>query len=329
MNKIIIKTFSVISLICILISLVACEKTPDETETSDNKYHTVTFNTNGGSPIESVKIESGKVLTRPADPVLDNYVFCRWEYNDVRWVFTESTITEDMTLNAIWVSAENLFGIDPVEGGGLSLKGLKKQEQFEWLNVPAMINGKTVVAVSDNAFEAIHESYTQHLILPDTVKSIGFEAFKDVSKTKITVNGVITSIGESAFERCSTIEKITLGKGIETIPFRAFSECVAISYIDIPDGVKVIDEDAFSGCSSLNTVVLPATISSIENAAFDGCSSLETIFFAGSEEQFDKISVAALNNAILDATVYFYSEQEPAESGAFWHYDKNNSPVVW
>ena len=133
MKKIIIKTFSVICLICLSLSLFSCDKEPDETEQSAVQYHTVAFNTNGGSPIESVKIESGKVLHRPEDPVLDNYVFCRWEYNDIQWLFSESTVTQDMTLNAIWISAEKLFGIEPTDGGALSLTGIQRQEQFEWL----------------------------------------------------------------------------------------------------------------------------------------------------------------------------------------------------
>lgn len=328
-KTVITKFLSAICLVGIMLSLFACENTPNETESNTNAYHTVSFNSKGGSAVPSVKVEAGKALTRPSDPSLDNHVFCRWEYNGSPWVFTESIVKQDMTLNAVWISAEKLFGIEPTENGDLSITSIRRQESLDWLNVPTMINGKKVVAISDNAFENAHEAHTLHLIFPESVTFLGNYAFKSISKTKITLNGVISKLGEGTFERCSTLSEIKLGEGMETLPFRAFSECVALERIEIPNGVKKIDEDAFSGCSALRSIVLPATLTSVENAAFDDCTSLQTVFFKGTEEQLDKLTVAKLNDAFIDAKVYVYSEQQPTESGSFWRYDKNNSPVVW
>ena len=35
------------------------------------------------------------------------------------------------------------------------------------------------------------------------------------------------------------------------------------------------------------------------------------------------------NDHLLDATRYYYSEEEPAEEGNFWHYDENGEIAVW
>ena len=323
-----LRILSIVCIIAALLSLAACQKSPEDEESDGTVYHTVKFNTNGGSAIPSIKIKSGEVATRPEDPVLDNYVFCRWEYNNLPWIFNETRVKQDMTLNAIWGSAEVLFGIDPVDGG-LSLTGFNRQEGFDWLNVPSMINGKSVVAVSDNAFEALHEAYTKHIIFPETLKSIGNGSFQDISKTKITFNGAITALGESSFERCTTLEEITLGEGLAEIPYRAFAECTSIKHINVPNGATVIREDAFTGCTSLITVVLPSTLTSIEDGAFDDCTALKTVFYEGTEEQFDTLDISTLNDAINDAKVYFYSEQEPAGDGDFWHYNNNGSPIIW
>ena len=323
-----LRILSIVCIIATLLSLVACQKSQEEEQSDGTVYHTVKFNTNGGSAIPSIKIESGRVATRPDDPVLDNYVFCRWEYNNLPWIFTESRVKQDMTLNAIWVSADVLFGIDPVDDG-ISLKGLNRQESFEWLNVPSMINGKTVVAVSDEAFEAVHENYSKQIIFPKTLKRIGNASFRDISKTKITFNGTITSLGESAFERCTTLEEITLGEGLAEIPYRAFTECTAIKHIEIPAGATVIREDAFAGCTSLITIVLPSTLTSIENGAFDDCDAIKSVFFKGTQEQFDAITFSTGNNTINGADLYLFSEEEPIDAGNYWHYDKNGSPVIW
>ena len=323
-----LRILSVICIMAAILSFSACQKTPENEQSDNTVYHTVNFNTNGGSAIPSMQIESGKVATRPDDPVLDNYVFCRWEYNDLPWIFSETRVKQDITLNAIWVSADVLFGIEPVEGG-LSLKGLNRQESFEWLNVPSMINGKTVVAVSDGAFEAVHENYSKHIIFPETLKGIGNGSFQDISATDLTFKGAITTLGESSFESCTTLKEITLGKGLTEIPFRSFYECTALKHIDVPDGTLVIREDAFGGCTSLVTIVLPATLTSIEDGAFDDCTAIKTVFYKGTEEQFDKLDISSLNDAIIDAKVYFYSEQEPTESGDFWHYNNNGSPTIW
>jgi len=330
MKKAVIKILSAVCSLGIALSLFSCEKTTAETETSAELYYTVSFNTEGGSPVESMKIQEGKTIHRPDDPVRDNYVFCRWIYNEVEWVFHETTVKQDMTLNAYWIEADKFFEIEPTaDSGELYILGIRRQESLDSLKVPSIINGKTVVAIFDNAFENIHDAHTQHLILPESITSIGSEAFKNISKVKITINGTITQLGEGAFERCSTLTEIKLGKGIEIIPFTAFSDCVSIEHMDIPDGVTKIDENAFAGCSSLRTVILPETLTSIENSAFDDCKALKTVFFKGTPEQFDNIAIDELNDDIIDATVYFYSEQQPAEEGNFWHYDKNNSPVIW
>ena len=48
------------------------------TDTPVVKEYTVTFETNGGTVIEAVKVEEGKELTLPNDPEKAEYVFAGW-----------------------------------------------------------------------------------------------------------------------------------------------------------------------------------------------------------------------------------------------------------
>jgi M6 family metalloprotease-like protein len=65
-------------------------------------FHTVSFDSMGGSPIPNQIIEDGKKVSKPIDPVKDDYSFVDWYYGSERWVFIGYIVTEDMVLTADW-----------------------------------------------------------------------------------------------------------------------------------------------------------------------------------------------------------------------------------
>ena len=80
-------------------------KTADVTVTQMAVY-TVTFNTNGGSAIDEVEVESGQTVSRPQDdPTKDNYDFVGWyEDSTLTHEFDFSKkITNNTTIYAKWV----------------------------------------------------------------------------------------------------------------------------------------------------------------------------------------------------------------------------------
>ena len=69
------------------------------------EQHTVNFDTQGGSPVASVKVEHGKTVTKPTDPVKASFTFGGW-YKErectTRWNFATDTVTADITVYAKW-----------------------------------------------------------------------------------------------------------------------------------------------------------------------------------------------------------------------------------
>ncbi|MBP3370514.1 MAG: leucine-rich repeat protein [Clostridia bacterium] len=324
-----------IKLICLLCAislfplLTACNKNTDEEQTSGEVYYTISFNTNGGSAVESLKVLENQYATRPEDPTLDNYVFRRWEYEGREWDFETKRVTENVTVSALWVSAIELFSLEPDESNeGLMITGFKKQASFSTLRIPSVINGKKIVGIADEAMQGMHTEHAQTIIIPETITYIGDNAFEGATGVSIVFEGPVNRIGEASFDSCEMLKEIKLGTGIDKIPFMAFSGCSALKTVNIPEGVSIIDENSFEDCTSMKTVVFPTTLTSIEDSAFLGCSAIVSIFFAGSEDQFDAIEIADGNDALLDAKVYFYSETEPVDDGEYWHYEKGN-PVIW
>ncbi len=327
MNKTIKQIVAALCLVCMMLPLAACTDKAKESNEAE-QYHTVSFNTHGGSPVASVKVKHNSHCHAPEIPTKNNSIFRQWTYNNEVWVFDAKKITQDITLDANWINAEEFFEIEPY-GDGIGIADINQQKDFEKLTVPGIINNLPVVAVLDYGCELITDQYAHVIVFPESLTYIGAYGFKKSSGALLEFTGSITYLGESAFEDCTTVETIGLGNGLEVIPMRAFIRATALKTIDIPDTTHTIQENAFEGCSSLLTVVFPVSLTTIEDSAFLE-SAVKTIFYDGTEEQFDKIDIAANgNDAILDAKVYYYSETEPQTEGNYWHYGSKGTPVTW
>ncbi len=100
----------------------------------------------------------------------------------------------------------------------------------------------------------------------------------------IPTDGSVTSIGESAFHKCSTLTSIIIPDGIIAINCGdftdgcgAFSYCSGLTSVTIPNSLISIGGLAFCGCSSLTDITIPNSVTSIGDNAFSDCSSLTDI----------------------------------------------------
>ncbi len=72
----------------------------------EKEYHTVIFDSNGGTSVESQTVERGDRVDKPNDPTREGYTFDGWAYNDEDWVFYGFGVYEDITLVAKWIANE-------------------------------------------------------------------------------------------------------------------------------------------------------------------------------------------------------------------------------
>ena len=125
------------------------------------------------------------------------------------------------------------------------------------------------------------------IIIPDGVTSIGDSTFEYCSSLEsVTIPDGVTSIGDGAFFDCSSLESVTIPDSVTSIGGWAFFDCSSLESVTIPDGITAIGELAFAGCSSLESVTIPDSVTSIGKWAFMDCESLKSINFKGTMKQW-------------------------------------------
>ena len=141
--------------------------------------------------------------------------------------------------------------------------------------------------------------------IPDSVTSIGDYAFyKCSSMTDVTIPKNVTSIGKAAFSRCYAFTSIMLPDSVTNIDDHTFSFCMALESITIPDSVASIGDSAFSFCTALASVTIPESVTSIGDDAFIYCDKLRDVYYAGSEAQWNAITIGANNDSLTSANIH-------------------------
>ena len=139
------------------------------------------------------------------------------------------------------------------------------------------------------------------------VTSIGDYAFEWCSSLEsITIPDSVTSIGNYAFYDCLSLESITISNSVTSIGYFAFAFCRSLESVTIPNSVTSIGALAFYSCSSLENITIPNSVTNIDDCAFSGCSSLESITIPNSVTSIGALafySCSSLENITIPNSV--------------------------
>lgn len=165
-----------------------------------------------------------------------------------------------------------------------------------------------------------------------------------------TIPDSVTSIGNFAFEDCTSLSSITIPDSVTIIGYAVFSNTAW--YISQPDGVvyagkvaydykgempantnivlkeetKGIADHVFHGCTSLTSITIPDSVTSIGESAFKGCTSLTSITIPDS---VTSIGLDAFEDWTSSQTIYIKGRSEaPTGWSDYWGYSCD-AQIVW
>ena len=140
--------------------------------------------------------------------------------------------------------------------------------------------------------------------------------------TSFTIPEGVSTIGETAFEKCTNLTTIDL-EGVTTIRRGAFKGCDNLASITGLENMTTIGAYAFEYCSSLASFIIPSGITTIEDGTFFECLCLQFVFIPDSVTSVGKNT---FYNCI-DLTYYCEAKSKPELWGEDWNC--NNLSVVW
>lgn len=182
--------------------------------------------------------------------------------NDGRFVFVDNTTETDLSY----------FNFKLLPDGTYSAELKDANNCPEALVFPSYHNGRRVTAIAENALKGgilSANTAVKVITLPDSVVSIGECAFEYcTSLTSISIPSGVTSIGKNAFWSCKSLASISLPSSVTSIGETAFWGCDALKRIELPDSVTFIGGGAFAHCNLRDGISIPASVKKLEANPF-------------------------------------------------------------
>ena len=128
--------------------------------------------------------------------------------------------------------------------------------------------------------------------------------FQNTNIKSVIIESGVTSIGDSAFDGCTSLTDVTIPNSVTSIGYSAFRDCRSLTSVTIPDSLTSIGEEAFSSCTSLTSVTIPNSVTSIGDSAFSGCRSLTSIEVSNNNENYSSTDGVLFNKSNSELITY-------------------------
>jgi len=280
----------------------------------------ITFNTNGSGEIPPVTINSGKYVTKPADPVMEGFIFGGW-YTDAGFtnLFNFSNpVSTDLTLYAKW-DMERIYTVSFSVNGGNSVSS-QELKHGEFVAKPSTSkSGNTLVGwYTDGSFQSpydfVNTPVTSNLTLhtrwavSSPESEFGFDpasgkvtAYKGNSRNVVIpemIQGVPVKVLGFALFIDRDIDSVVLPGSVTTLESikegdfesvsRTFHNCSAKDINLFHTSITVLPKWTFM-YAKIERIALPGTLEKIDQGAFEG-SMLTTIHMPNSVKYVEPYS---------------------------------------
>ena len=264
-------------------------------------YTTVTFDLNAEA--DSDTLESAKYYYSASCtlPTLERpgYVFKGWTLDN-------SVETPVIFTDAVWQITDDTVAFTAVWEADSQMTG------FTFTTKAVVVGGGTQNSCTITGYTGSGGD----VVIPNGVTTIGNGIFQfNNSITSVVIPDSVTTIGDNAFDQCESLKTVTFGTNSQ---------------------LTTIGGSAFSFCPNIESISISDSVTSIGKNAFYYCNSLSTVYYGGTAEEWADISIDSTgNDKLTSATVYYYSETEPALNedetaydGNYWHFVEGEI-VIW
>ena len=264
-------------------------------------YTTVTFDLNaeeGSDTLESTKYYYGITCTLPTLQ-RPGYIFKGWTLDN-------SVETPVIFTDAVWQITDDTIAFTAVWEADSQMTG------FTFTTKAVVVGGGTQNSCTITGYTGSGGD----IVIPNGVTTIGKGIFQfNNSITSVVIPDSVTTIGDNAFDQCESLKTVTFGTNSQ---------------------LTTIGGSAFSFCPNIESISISDSVTSIGKNAFYYCNSLSTVYYGGTAEEWADISIDSTgNDKLTSATVYYYSETEPALNedetaydGNYWHFVEGEI-VIW
>ncbi|MDO9630100.1 MAG: InlB B-repeat-containing protein [Acholeplasmataceae bacterium] len=240
-----------------------------------NSY-TITFQTNGGSILETIDNFYGAIIEAPINPTKDQHTFIGW-YKDSEYTeaFEFTTMPDsNIMIYAKWETSEVTI-IFESEGGSAVLP--------IHLAPGASVDAPTNPTKEGYLFSGWFTS----------IESIDLYSFDVMPNSNITLfadwatEGLSYELIDNLYYEVSSgtanelveifIPKYYLGTPVQSIAIQGFAYCSQMESIHLPETLKRIKSSAFLYASSLKSLHIPASVSMMDTTIFRFTNQLEEI----------------------------------------------------
>lgn len=125
----------------------------------------------------------------------------------------------------------------------------------------------------------------------------------------VVIPDTVRTIGKEAFFACGSLNKIDFPDGLEEIKENAFQGCTNLTQVILPGSVKRLGSQAFFYCQNLTKVYFPASLEEIGVSVLMGCMSIEDFTAPLSDGPYDRTSNTYIN--------YYFNESGYASQNDF------------
>ena len=238
----------------------------------------------------------------------------------------------------IWLDGQKLASVIVPEG----ITEIKAYTFYGFEDLIQVTIPEGVTAIGEHAFFSC--SSLSSITIPESVTAIGDYAFYFCSLSSITLPEGVTAIGVYSFYDCRSLASITIPESVTAIGDSAFGLCdrltdvyitdlaawcniafgdetanplyqaenlylngELVETLELPEGVAVIQQRLFRNAACIRRVVLPKGLKGVAANAFYGCRKIQEVFYAGSEAEWKALPIAAGNDPLKNATIYYNS----------------------